>query len=106
MSEPHRYPGRPIELPMQPEPLEPAPTRGCILCIVLDAWRTVCKNPDHPAYDPSRAIDCSIEIGNHPHTPPRMTLPTSSPDLTGPHHTPGAQGNSFRRTAPAGRLTP
>ncbi|MFI1017911.1 hypothetical protein [Streptomyces sp. NPDC020965] len=71
---------RPIELPMLPTPQTPTPTAGCTLCTLLDTWRTTHNNPDHPEHNPSRAIDCGIEIRNHPHTPPKMTLPTSTPD--------------------------
>ncbi|MFI1016370.1 hypothetical protein [Streptomyces sp. NPDC020965] len=103
MSEPSRYPGRPIELPMQPEPLEPIPTAGCHLCTLLDVWRTVHKDLDHRAHDLSRAVDCSVEINNHPHDPPRMTLPTTVP--AGSNRTGSDTEAPESATVPDGQVT-
>ncbi|MFI1017425.1 hypothetical protein [Streptomyces sp. NPDC020965] len=79
MTEPFRSQEKPVELPMLPVPAPPAPMADCTLCGLLDAWRTAHNDPRHSAYDPSSGIDCNVEIRNHPHDPPRMTLPARVP---------------------------
>ncbi|MEU8541726.1 hypothetical protein AB0C52_17370 [Streptomyces sp. NPDC048717] len=51
----------------------PEPAPGCTLCAHLARWF------DHytgsgPRHDESAAVDCAVEIRNHPHDPPKMTV--------------------------------
>ncbi|MFD4375844.1 hypothetical protein [Streptomyces sp. NPDC058486] len=60
----------PVVLPEAPVP--PAvPTPGCPTCELAAAWEQNClRRNDH-----SRAADFRIEMRNHPHTEPKLTLP-------------------------------
>ncbi|MFE5833365.1 hypothetical protein ACFQ8W_24350 [Streptomyces sp. NPDC056508] len=64
---------------LRPRP-EPAP--GCTPCAYLASWfdHYMRRGPQH---DESAAVDCAVEIRNHPHDPPKMTLKGSAPSTTG-----------------------
>ncbi|MDT9690307.1 hypothetical protein Q5762_18565 [Streptomyces sp. P9(2023)] len=51
----------------------PEPVPGCPACASLVQWF------DHytgtgPQHDESAAVDCVVEVRNHPHSPPKMTI--------------------------------
>ncbi|WP_282693051.1 hypothetical protein [Streptomyces sp. CC208A] len=56
---------------------DPEPVEGCALCALLARWRAELR--EGPGADWSAATDCSVEIGNHPHTPPKLTAVFPSP---------------------------
>ncbi|MGA5868635.1 hypothetical protein [Streptomyces cinereoruber] len=60
---------------LRPRP-EPAP--GCTPCAYLASWfdHYMRRGPQH---DESAAVDCAVEIRNHPHDPPKMTLKDTGP---------------------------
>lgn len=52
---------------------EPVP--GCTVCARLDKWRRHNDATDNP----SGALDCVVEIRNHPHKPRKLTVPAHDP---------------------------
>ncbi|MEU8544468.1 hypothetical protein AB0C52_31500, partial [Streptomyces sp. NPDC048717] len=62
----------------------PQPSPGCTVCALLAAWFTH-YTANGPHHDESAAVDCAVEIRNHPHDPPKMTLKRSLPPT--PHTT-------------------
>ncbi|MGA5638067.1 hypothetical protein ACPCTN_04850 [Streptomyces cinereoruber] len=51
----------------------PEPVADCTPCAYLARWfdHYMRRGPQH---DESAAVDCAVEIRNHPHDPPKMTL--------------------------------
>ncbi|WMX46893.1 hypothetical protein [Streptomyces roseicoloratus] len=51
----------------------PVPVPGCTACAHLVQWfdRYMGTGPQH---DESAAVDCVVEIRNHPHDPPKMRI--------------------------------
>ncbi|GAA3913596.1 hypothetical protein GCM10022244_24360 [Streptomyces gulbargensis] len=51
----------------------PEPVPGCTPCAYLVQWfdRYMRRGPQH---DESAAVDCVVEIRNHPHDPPKMRI--------------------------------
>ncbi|MFD7665781.1 hypothetical protein [Streptomyces sp. NPDC059788] len=80
---PHRsYPEPPVTLPMHAPSLEPAPVEGCKVCASAAAWRRAYRTGKGTAdgyTNHSAALDCSLEIRNHPHEPRVLGLPTAEP---------------------------
>jgi hypothetical protein len=56
----------------------PAPAPGCTVCALLVAWFRHHARTG-PERDESAAVDCAVEIRNHPHDPPKMTLKAYDP---------------------------
>jgi hypothetical protein len=56
----------------------PAPAPGCTVCALLIEW-FVHYAGTGPRNDASAAVDCAVEIRNHPHDPPKMTLKRHAP---------------------------
>ncbi|MFE7415270.1 hypothetical protein [Streptomyces laurentii] len=56
----------------------PDPAPGCTVCALLVAWFRHYTSTG-PHHDASAAVDCAVEIRNHPHAPPKMTLKRRSP---------------------------
>ncbi|WP_432088879.1 hypothetical protein [Streptomyces sp. bgisy095] len=56
----------------------PEPVPECTPCVYLARWfdRYMRRGPQH---DESAAVDCVVEIRNHPHDPPKMTLKVEAP---------------------------
>ncbi|WP_432125726.1 hypothetical protein [Streptomyces sp. bgisy082] len=56
----------------------PEPVPECTPCAYLARWfdRYMSRGPQH---DESAAVDCAVEIRNHPHDPPKMTLKVEAP---------------------------
>ncbi|MFE5509355.1 hypothetical protein ACFQ9J_01840 [Streptomyces sp. NPDC056529] len=56
----------------------PEPVPDCTPCAYLARWfdRYMSRGPQH---DESAAVDCAVEIRNHPHDPPKMTLKVEAP---------------------------
>ncbi|GHB05196.1 hypothetical protein ACIQRS_19685 [Streptomyces termitum] len=52
---------------------DPAPAEGCTPCALLARRRAELR--EGPSPDWSAATDCSVEIRNHPHTPPKLPHP-------------------------------
>ncbi|MFK8849270.1 hypothetical protein [Streptomyces sp. Ac-502] len=80
---PHRsYPEPPVVLPLRAPSLEPTPVEGCAVCALAAAWRRAYRTGKGTAdgrTDHSAAVDCSLEIRNHPHEPRVMGLPINIP---------------------------
>ncbi|WP_031005823.1 hypothetical protein [Streptomyces sp. NRRL F-5727] len=55
---------------LRPRP-EPAP--GCTACAHLVRWFDLYMGTG-PRHDESAAVDCVVEIRNHPHDPPKMRI--------------------------------
>ncbi|BAU83270.1 hypothetical protein SLA_2342 [Streptomyces laurentii] len=51
----------------------PVPAPGCTLCGHLARWFDT-YSAAGPRHDESAAVDCVVEIRNHPHDPPKMTV--------------------------------
>ncbi|MFF2774301.1 hypothetical protein ACFVU3_05275 [Streptomyces sp. NPDC058052] len=63
-----------VVLPEHPvPPAVPAP--GCATCELVAVWERNCLR----RHDYSRAADFRIEMRNHPHTEPKLTLPRERP---------------------------
>ncbi|MFE4591870.1 hypothetical protein [Streptomyces laurentii] len=60
----------------------PAPAPGCTVCALLVAWFRHYTSTG-PHHDASAAVDCAVEIRNHPHDPPKLTLRADSPPAAG-----------------------
>ncbi|MEU3075912.1 hypothetical protein [Streptomyces laurentii] len=56
----------------------PAPAPGCTVCALLIEWFGHYAGTG-PRHDASAAVDCAVEIRNHPHNPPKMTLKRHAP---------------------------
>ncbi|MFG2112756.1 hypothetical protein ACGFRB_08980 [Streptomyces sp. NPDC048718] len=56
----------------------PEPSPGCTVCALLVDWFAHYTRTG-PERDESAAVDCAVEIRNHPHAPPKMTLNRRSP---------------------------
>ncbi|MFF6883934.1 hypothetical protein ACFY9F_12185 [Streptomyces sp. NPDC012421] len=68
------YPEPPITLPEHPVP--PAvPTPGCATCELVAVW----ERNSLLRHDYSKAADFRVEMRNHPHTEPKLTLPGGRP---------------------------
>ncbi|MEU7156729.1 hypothetical protein [Streptomyces chrestomyceticus] len=81
----HRgYPEPPVVLPVRAPSLEPVPVQDCKVCAHAAAWRRAYRTGKGTAdgyTDHSAALDCSLEIRNHPHEPRVTGLPTTAPAL-------------------------
>ncbi|WP_052865614.1 hypothetical protein [Streptomyces niger] len=78
----HSYSEPPVDLPARASSLEPAPVEGCKVCAHAAAWRQAFRtgNGTTDGYtNQSRAVDCSLEIRNHPHQPRVTGLPIDPP---------------------------
>ncbi|WP_050512131.1 hypothetical protein [Streptomyces rimosus] len=82
-STPHRgSPEPPVNLPMRAPSLEPVPVDGCEVCAHAVVWRRAYRTGKGTAdgyTNHSAALDCSLEIRNHPHEPRVMGLPIDAP---------------------------
>ncbi|MFB7936348.1 hypothetical protein [Streptomyces sp. NPDC056049] len=68
------YPGPPVVLPERAVP--PAvPTPGCATCELVAVW----ERSSLLRHDYSKAADFRVEMRNHPHTEPKLTLPRERP---------------------------
>ncbi|MFH8752801.1 hypothetical protein ACH4GK_35925 [Streptomyces rimosus] len=80
---PHRScPEPPVDLPAQSPSLEPAPVQDCGVCAHAAAWRRAYRTGKGTAdgyTNHSAALDCSLEIRNHPHEPRVPGLPLHTP---------------------------
>ncbi|MYS08322.1 hypothetical protein GTW71_18195 [Streptomyces sp. SID6041] len=56
----------------------PEPTKTCVQCTYLAQWFDfyMATGPQH---DESAAVDCVVEIRNHPHDPPKMRIKEFAP---------------------------
>ncbi|MFD8010622.1 hypothetical protein [Streptomyces sp. NPDC058955] len=71
---PQRCPEPPVVLSVGPVP--PAvPTPGCVTCTIAAAH----ERHHRRTHDHSAAADFRVEIRNHPHTEPKLTLPRELP---------------------------
>ncbi|WP_241267718.1 hypothetical protein [Streptomyces chrestomyceticus] len=78
----HSYPEPPVDLPVRASSLEPAPVEGCKVCVHAAAWRQAYRTGKGTAdgyTNQSGALDCSVEIRNHPHEPRVIGLPINAP---------------------------
>lgn len=68
------YPEPAVVLPDRPVP--PAvPTPGCATCELVAVW----ERSSLLRHDYSKAADFRVEMRNHPHTEPKLTLPRERP---------------------------
>ncbi|MGW4049993.1 hypothetical protein ACWENA_04125 [Streptomyces sp. NPDC004779] len=68
------YPEPPVVLPERAVP--PAvPTPGCATCELVAVW----ERSSLLRHDYSKAADFRVEMRNHPHTEPKLTLPRERP---------------------------
>ncbi|MFG2642986.1 hypothetical protein ACGFYP_18715 [Streptomyces sp. NPDC048370] len=51
----------------------PEPVPDCPACASLVRWFDLCMGTG-PQHDESAALDCVVEIRDHPHSPPKMTI--------------------------------
>ncbi|GCD42822.1 hypothetical protein [Streptomyces paromomycinus] len=75
-------PEPPVELPLRAPSLKPAPVEGCAVCAHAAAWRQAYRTGNGTAdgyTNRSAAVDCSLEIRNHPHEPRVTRLPVDAP---------------------------
>ncbi|NML50910.1 hypothetical protein HHL19_20610 [Streptomyces sp. R302] len=71
---PQTWPEPPVVLSAEPPP--PAlPAPGCAPCALAAEWERHHRHRE----DHSAAADCRVEIRNHPHTTPKLTLPDARP---------------------------
>ncbi|WP_158821922.1 hypothetical protein [Streptomyces sp. NRRL F-5727] len=71
---PRRFPEPPVVLSVDPAP--PAvPTPGCVTCTVAAEH----ERHHRRTHDHSAAADFRVEIRNHPHDEPKLTLPRELP---------------------------
>ncbi|MEU7021954.1 hypothetical protein ABZ990_15005 [Streptomyces sp. NPDC046203] len=61
---------RAVGFPSRPRP---EPVAGCTVCELLAQRFERCMAPG-PRRDESAAVDCVVEIRNHPHDPPKMMI--------------------------------
>ncbi|MFE5948691.1 hypothetical protein [Streptomyces sp. NPDC056480] len=56
----------------------PEPATGCMQCAYLVEWfdHYMATGPQH---DESAAVDCVVEVRNHPHDPPKMGIKEFAP---------------------------
>ncbi|WP_030668073.1 hypothetical protein [Streptomyces rimosus] len=76
------YPEPPVDLPTQVPSLEPVPVQDCKVCAHAAAWRRAYRTGQGTAdgyTNHSAALDCSLEIRNHPHEPRVLGLPVNAP---------------------------
>ncbi len=76
------YPEPPVDPPMRSPSLEPVPVQGCEVCAHAAAWRRAYRTGRGTAdacTNHSAALDCSLEIRNHPHEPRVLGLPVNAP---------------------------
>ncbi|WP_327160831.1 hypothetical protein OG988_32380 [Streptomyces zaomyceticus] len=59
----------------------PEPADGCTPCAFLVLWFDYYSGAG-PQRDESAAVDCVVEIRNHPHDPPKMRIKEFAPRST------------------------
>ncbi len=82
MTHKHAYSANLGELPVRIPQLQPAPMDGCAVCAHAAAWRKAYatgRGTTGGHTNRSAALDCSLEINNHPHQPRVMALPIKPP---------------------------